>query len=1320
MLISGGVQGFGGMQFVPSGLGFFSQFGPSGSNVIFTRFTETTFQPIIASGGTGNYTYSIDNVSQPGRPLPEELTFNTSTGVLSGTILNTSTGVASDLFRITLSDGNNSTSTTFNIVTQDAPLPAQAGYAILDILLVGGGGGGGTALTGPGVGGGGGAGGIVYRTDTAITTGSWNILIGMGGPPGTKGTDTVLKRFFALGGGEGGSWSGGIGGAGGSGGGSTNNAISGSGLQYLSTSSGLGFAGGQTNSSSNAIIGGGGGGAGGVGNNGYYGLLDPAVPIANWRDGGPGVQINITGTNYYYAGGGGGAINTNAAGGNSGLGGGGTGSKAAASSFATSGLPNSGGGGGGATNVSPFNYPAGSGGSGIAVLKIRNAPAKAVTFSSGVRFYTITNVPNYTIYVITATTNTSQTVTISNVQPSLTLATATVSIILNSSTLFQPVIPAGGTGKYTFSLSPALPTGLTLNSQTGIISGSPSVVQNTTTYTITLSEPGFNSTSTTFTIDVDSFLTFNQNFNQVVITRNSSTSFQPVSAVGGSGIYSYSVSPALPSSLTINTSTGLIVGTALNTQSFTSYTVTINDTLQTTSTSFSLRVDNTLTFTTTQSGYIAIVNSATSFQPIATVSGGSAVYFYNTGSFLPNGFSLNTTTGIISGTPTAYSTASFYTLRVSDGYQTTSTRFAIRVDNILSATTVVSNLVISTGTAMTPSTPVTANTGGAYGHLVSFEYFLVAGGGGGGKDIGGGGGAGGVFSGIYTALTATITYDVQVGGGGTGSSSNANGGVGADTRIYNSTGASVIFVNASGGGGGATRNSGGGSNGGSGGGGTLSVSAGLGSPGQGFPGVGGTGTGLTAGSRGGGGGGAGSTGSGKNGGTGIQSLEWAIPTNTGVNNGYYAGGGAAGQFGDDLPLGIGGLGGGANGTLDSIPDPNSGLDATPGTGGGGGGQSSSASGKGGNGASGVAIIRELGPGRIFSSVPKTNFQGYVYHAFTNTSASTLNYKFTGTGATFSISPSLPVGLNFNSLTGQITGTAVTTSSGALYTVTVSDGVQTTSSNFSLTIDPRFYVDYLLVGGGGGTQGIPNSGGGGGGGGGGFVEVLDGAFSRGVGYSITVGAGGAQSPTIPQNGGNTTFAGTTAYGGGRSSYSNPVTTSFRAGDGGSGGGGVCFSPGNFGNNIYAGQGYPGTAGSVSSNCVGGGGGGAGGPAGGATGGTPAKGGDGGAGRVSQITGATYGGGGGGASDSRQGAAGPGGGGAGGSTQNNGANGLGGGGGGRRTSLAGSNGGSGVIVLRIPNAFSASFSGATVSTDSSSQPGFIIYTITAATGGTVTFN
>lgn len=212
------------------------------------------------------------------------------------------------------------------------------------------------------------------------------------------------------------------------------------------------------------------------------------------------------------------------------------------------------------------------------------------------------------------------------------------------------------------------------------------------------------------------------------------------------------------------------------------------------------------------------------------------------------------------------------------------------------------------------------------------------------------------------------------------------------------------------------------------------------------------------------------------------------------------------------------------------------------------------------------------------------------------------------------------------------------------------------------------VTYLIVaGGGGGGDGTndPNATGGGGGAGGLLTGTDTGLSSSS--YAIVVGAGGATNT----NGGNSSFNGHTAVGGGAGSNGNNGGSGFSGGSGG-GADGAGGSGG-------AGTGGQGNSGGSASLAIAGGGGG-GGAGGAGTNGSFTHGGAGGNGTASSITGVsvTYAGGGGGNGTVSGGSGGTGGGGqagAGGNPGTAGTNGLGGGGGGG----GGYAGGSGVVIL-----------------------------------------
>ena len=129
-----------------------------------------------------------------------------------------------------------------------------------------------------------------------------------------------------------------------------------------------------------------------------------------------------------------------------------------------------------------------------------------------------------------------------------------------------------------YSVSPALPAGLSLSTSTGIISGTPTAVTATASYTVTASNSA-GSTTATLSITVNdqppSGLSYTNGTAvyaiRVPITPNSPTST-------GGAVTMYSVSPALPAGLSLSPSTGIISGTPATATATASYTVTASNT----------------------------------------------------------------------------------------------------------------------------------------------------------------------------------------------------------------------------------------------------------------------------------------------------------------------------------------------------------------------------------------------------------------------------------------------------------------------------------------------------------------------------------------------------------------------------------------------------------------------------------------------------------------------------------------------------------------------------------------------------------------------
>lgn len=343
--------------------------------------------------------------------------------------------------------------------------------------------------------------------------------------------------------------------------------------------------------------------------------------------------------------------------------------------------------------------------------------------------------------------------------------------------------------------------------------------------------------------------------------------------------------------------------------------------------------------------------TATEVYSTSVSATGTGITYGVTSGALPDGLSLNSSSGAITGTPTVANTFNFTITATNTYNQTTARAFSITVINV-----------------------------------VPTSYLVVAGGGAGGMGYyGGGGGAGGVLE-STTNLSPGVTYTITIGTGGVPSvSQNSRGGNGGNSSI---SGSGLTTVTAIGGGGGGSRNSDAngpgaqGANGGSGGGASYVANAGgkgvypgssyIDAPRQGYDG----GSSNSDSTFSAGGGGAGGPGQGATGSPPRAAGPGLASSITGTS--VYYGGGGGNAFGTSYP-GIGG--GGAINTA-----------GTANTGGGGGGGGLPNNTPGGAGGSGVVIFKypDSFPVATTTGSPTvTSITGYRI------------YKFTGTG-TFTI------------------------------------------------------------------------------------------------------------------------------------------------------------------------------------------------------------------------------------------------------------------------------------------------------------------------------
>ncbi|HEX4004881.1 MAG TPA: putative Ig domain-containing protein [Acidobacteriaceae bacterium] len=294
-----------------------------------------------------------------------------------------------------------------------------------------------------------------------------------------------------------------------------------------------------------------------------------------------------------------------------------------------------------------------------------------------------------------------------------------------------PDAPASGSSATNWSISPVLPAGLSLSPGSGIVSGTPTVVAATASYTVTAAGLGGSATTTlSITVNDQAPSQFSYAAGTAVYVVNTPVTPNSPSIAGGT-VLAYSVNPALPSGLGLAPSTGIISGAPAVVSPASTYTVTATNSGGSATATLNITVNAApnpagpaAPAGLAYSPGNAIYTAGTPIPQNVPTSTGGAPTAWSISPALPAGLHLNAAipsiapvSGIIAGTPSATALPTLYTVTASNAAGSATASFTLSVDaaDISPAGLAYSAPapVYTAGVPITPDVPLTSPHGGA-------------------------------------------------------------------------------------------------------------------------------------------------------------------------------------------------------------------------------------------------------------------------------------------------------------------------------------------------------------------------------------------------------------------------------------------------------------------------------------------------------------------------------------------------------------------------------------------------------------------------------